>query len=495
MRAIISFITSNNIIVSTEHFHIEFDMIWLGRYDASKLVRMGLALRELVVAGFPVLELRAAGFTASELKNAGLDDVKALYEGGYDLRRLKLAGFDLRTLKDAGFSFQALRSVGFKDDCLLKVGFDRELERDALMDLFNATGGSSWKFRLNWGSSSALKDWYGLKVEIDSRYRERVVSIDLFDNNLVGTIPERLSLLSKLRYVRLGYNLLRGQIPLLLIHRIRSNAGIADFSNNSALMLPTADDGGVTASLLEKAQMSPSQSSSAVLDAVFSNYTQRTVILNFEGMDRKGGKDKDKAQKSLLLSPSPAMGAMNHPMLDADEQLNEWEDIERAALMDLFNATNGPRWLNKKNWGNPLKPLSEWTGVSVNRSNQVCKIILPSNNLTGAIPDSLYYLEALKILDLRYNQLSGPIPQSMTNLSCLTQLYLHCNKLSCEIPEDIGKLSQLTILDLRDNQLVGTIPTSVSNLRQLKYLGLKSNRLSSFSREVNEMLPWSRNVL
>ena len=42
---------------------------------------------------------------------------------------------------------------------------------------------------------------------------------------------------------------------------------------------------------------------------------------------------------------------------------------------------------------------------------------------------------------------------------------------------------------------VGMVPNSLSNLRQLRYLGLKSNRLSSFSKEIHDLVPWSRNVL
>jgi Leucine-rich repeat (LRR) protein len=395
--------------------------------------------------------------------------------------------------------------VGFSDECLSKVGFEGELERDALMELFQSTNGSAWKIRLNWGTASPLKDWFGVKVDLldsafpnpnpnpGTRRQERVVSIDLFDNNLRGPLPERLHYLTRLRFLRLGYNLLTGQVPLRLIQRIKSNRGMADLSNNPLLSLPRVGEGGggvrgggrgvgEVGEEEEEMQRSPV----TVRDALLRVPSSRTLVLNFEDSFRARG------PVTTLTLPRSASPLYNG---DEDGDENEWEDIERAALMDLFNATNGPCWVNKKNWGNNLKPLSDWSGVSVNKSNQVLKIVLQSNNLSGAIPDSLYYMENLLVLDLRYNQLAGPIPPSLTNLSRLTQLYLHCNKLSCEIPEDIGKLAQLTILDLRNNQLIGTLPSTISNLRQLKYLGLKSNRLNITAKAVNEMIPWSRNVI
>ena len=53
----------------------------------------------------------------------------------------------------------------------------------ALVDLYNSTDGTLWDDNSNWLSGS-VDSWYGITVQGD-----RVFSIDLVDNNLVGSIP------------------------------------------------------------------------------------------------------------------------------------------------------------------------------------------------------------------------------------------------------------------------------------------------------------------
>ncbi|KAJ1388476.1 hypothetical protein B484DRAFT_315215, partial [Ochromonadaceae sp. CCMP2298] len=60
---------------------------------------------------------------------------------------------------------------------------------------------------------------------------------------------------------------------------------------------------------------------------------------------------------------------------------------ERAALLDLFHATAGPKWTRRANWGTS-KPLHRWEGVTVDRG-RVVRLSLPRNNLSGAAPHSL----------------------------------------------------------------------------------------------------------
>ena len=43
---------------------------------------------------------------------------------------------------------------------------------------------------------------------------------------------------------------------------------------------------------------------------------------------------------------------------------------DREALIALFNATDGPNWVNKENWLTDA-PLGEWYGVETNASGRV----------------------------------------------------------------------------------------------------------------------------
>lgn len=41
---------------------------------------------------------------------------------------------------------------------------------------------------------------------------------------------------------------------------------------------------------------------------------------------------------------------------------------ERAALMDLYHATNGPSWSSHLGWGSDM-PVCEWTGIMCGGGN------------------------------------------------------------------------------------------------------------------------------
>ena len=168
------------------------------------------------------------------------------------------------------------------------------------------------------------------------------------------------------------------------------------------------------------------------------------------------------------------------------ETVVDWEAIyakERAALIDLYNATDGNNWKNNTNWCSDL-PIDEWYGVNihyedkVNSNGRVSTLDLYRNQLTGNIPESIGNLTNLKTFNLEDNQLSGSIPESIGNLTNLTNLRLVSNQLNGNIPESIGNLTNLTWLNLGANYLTGEIPESIGNLTNLTYLGLHKNQLS-----------------
>ncbi len=150
---------------------------------------------------------------------------------------------------------------------------------------------------------------------------------------------------------------------------------------------------------------------------------------------------------------------------------------DRAALIKLYNATNGPDWTNNTNWLTDA-PLDQWHGVTTNDDGRVVRLWLNVNQLSGPIPPELGSLANLVFLSLDTNQLSGPIPPELGNLANLVFLSLDTNQLSGPIPPELGNLANLVELFLHDNQLSGAIPPELGSLANLRWLVLANNQLS-----------------
>ncbi|MCP4214126.1 MAG: hypothetical protein GY765_05695 [bacterium] len=183
---------------------------------------------------------------------------------------------------------------------------------------------------------------------------------------------------------------------------------------------------------------------------------------------------------------------------------------ERAALIALYNSTNGDYWLDNSYWkGDMIEEdgFSQigrelyWYGITIS-NDHVTEINLASNQLNGGLPAELGNLGHLEVLTLNSNQLSGSIPAELENLSSvkvlilssnelggsipaelgnlgqLQDLYLNSNLLSGSIPPELGNLSNLIKLDMDSNSLSGSIPAELGNLSNLQILSLNSNRLS-----------------
>lgn len=155
---------------------------------------------------------------------------------------------------------------------------------------------------------------------------------------------------------------------------------------------------------------------------------------------------------------------------------------DREALIALFNATDGPNWVNKENWLTDAT-LGEWYGVETNASGRVvalglggrwddnaCRVV--GHGLPGKIPPELARLAELRTLSLYSNNLVGIIPPELSELPQLIQLRLEDNALSGQIPSELGRLAQLQTLTLDRNLLTGPIPPELGNLALLSTLRL-----------------------
>ena len=91
---------------------------------------------------------------------------------------------------------------------------------------------------------------------------------------------------------------------------------------------------------------------------------------------------------------------------------------DKAVLVALYNATEGPNWENNRNWLSD-RPIGEWSRVSTDGDGRVTGLYLDGNQLSGSIPPDLGNLASLVTLYLYDNQLSGSIPPELGNLANL----------------------------------------------------------------------------
>ncbi len=159
--------------------------------------------------------------------------------------------------------------------------------------------------------------------------------------------------------------------------------------------------------------------------------------------------------------------------------------VDRAVLVEFYNATNGANWSDNTNWKSD-EPLDTWHGVTTDGGGRVTHLELPYNNLMGEVPDQslnrdvpiVGLLKNLRVLDLSYNALSGRIPSALGNFVNLDVLNLDNNQLTGSIPSSLGSLTNLESLYLGNNQLTGSIPSWLGSLTNLQELYLSNNQLT-----------------
>lgn len=59
-----------------------------------------------------------------------------------------------------------------------------QTDREALVALYNATGGAKWNTNYSWNTDADLSQWYGVEVND----QDRVVALSLSSNNLQGIL-------------------------------------------------------------------------------------------------------------------------------------------------------------------------------------------------------------------------------------------------------------------------------------------------------------------
>ncbi|XVF58236.1 hypothetical protein PTKIN_Ptkin07bG0048400 [Pterospermum kingtungense] len=274
-----------------------------------------------------------------------------------------------------------------------------------------------------------------------------LVSLSL-SGGIYGSIPLEIGSLSKLTFLNLSSNYLKGELPpslgnlklleKLLIHNFINGSIPLELGNLKNLVILDLSGNNLVGSI----------------PLIFSHLTNLTsLVLKYNQIE--GPIPQGIGNLKNLVSLDLSVNNLSGPIPSTFSHLTNLASLALAS-----NQIEGP--------------ISQGIG---NLKNLV-SLDLSGNNLSGPIPSTFSHLTNLASLALASNQIEGPIPQGIGNLKNLVSLDLSGNNLSGLIPSTFSHLTNLASLDLTSNQIEGPIPQRIGNLKNLVNLDLFDNNLS-----------------
>ena len=398
---------------------------------------------------------------------------------------------------------------------------------NALVTLFNATDGANWTHNENWYSSAPLSNWHGVVVDA----QDRVVSLELDNNNLVGALPSAIADITSLRTLILSNNHLKSSIPSEIGELY--NLQELDISGNQLFGTIPSHIGAL--SNLTDLSINDNELVGRLHDSFTSLNLNRfrwfnagvcvpdTPAFNTWLMsinDNQPGKLCPVVSSLVLISGNEQSGdagvALEHPVVirALDQTGTPMEEATVTFMTGIGHGTVNPISVITDTTG---EARTEWS-LGIGDINQT--LTVSSNKIQLEIRATAQYserkaLEALyiatggnlwvsninwledhlsldswqgvatdqngrvKSLTLVDNNLRGSIPPAIGSLSSLEELNLSENQIEGIVPSEINGLQRtLEILDLSDNRLDGALPIEISELKNLKTLDLSRNHLA-----------------
>ena len=234
------------------------------------------------------------------------------------------------------------------------------VDRTALLQLYNATGGDNWLESTNWLTSRALSTWYGVTTDSQGRITE----LNLTRNQLKGKLPPELANLTNLEVLALGGNQLTGTVPTWL-SSLTNLQELYLWGNKLTGEIPT-ELGNLTN--LEQLYLFENQLTGPI-PSELGNLTNLTHLYLFNNQ---------------LTGEIPTeLGSLNN-----------------LTILVLFeNQLTGPI----------PRELGNLTNLTI--------LALSENQLTGEIPPELSNLTKLERLYLSQNMLTGCVPEAWRDIT------------------------------------------------------------------------------
>ncbi|CAL4948885.1 unnamed protein product [Urochloa decumbens] len=256
------------------------------------------------------------------------------------------------------------------------------------------------------------------------RHLRNLTSPDLNKNELSGEVPTGISILSKLKELRLGSNNLHGTITENHFAEMASLSFLELFGNS--------------------------------LSMVFQHGWRPPFKLDIAVLHKMEAETMD-FSKNCLASSLPKL----------PENLRSL-DHSRNNLSGLLPSELGKTIVDlSENQLHGTFPNCEERNSSRNKNNSSNMVMLNlnANNLSGEFLVFLCKCQKLVFLDLGYNQFSDMLPTWIGDtLPSLSFLSLRSNLFSGHIPLQLAKTKGLQYLDLACNNMSGAIPQPLADL-------------------------------
>ncbi|KAL8032541.1 hypothetical protein ABFX02_13G103100 [Erythranthe guttata] len=300
-----------------------------------------------------------------------------------------------------------------------------------------------------------------------------VVQLELYNNSLSGELPGKgWSNMKSLRRLDASMNELTGRIPAELCELPLESLNL--YENNLLGELPDriADSPNLYELRLFQNQLSgklpPNLGKSSPLRWIDVSTNKFSGQIP-EGLCLNGGLEE------LLLIENSFSGVI-------PPTLAECRSLLRVRLGHNTFSGEVPAGF----WGLPHVSLLELAGNSfsggiaktIAGASNLSQLILSGNDFSGSIPEEIGFLDSLLEVSVNDNKLSGSLPVSIVNLGQLVKLDLHNNELSGKIPSGVHSWKKLNELNLASNDFSGDIPDEIGELSDLNYLDLSGNQFS-----------------
>ena len=270
----------------------------------------------------------------------------------------------------------------------------------------------------DWSSNWQRKDGETMKLGVGCNVQKQVTKLVFPTLGLNGTLPDELSLLPNLEQLILDVNHIAGTVPVIssLVHLSISH-------NHLEGTIPLT--------------IGSNMNSLQVFDVSYNNL-QGTVPPSMNQLTNL---------KFLSFSGNSISGSI-YPMMNL------------ASLEELYLGYN--------------KFSSNLSGDSFRLLTNLRVLAANDNKLLGPVPDVLWNLTQLEVVDLHFNGLEGRI-DGFPHVHSIQYLDLASNLLFGGIPSNVGNLAKLTYLDLSSNRFDELLPETMSDLTDLETLMLTDN--------------------